>query len=144
MAISSETYPLTLPTSEKLPLSSYGLSAHNRCKHVRLGVVAVQICNPITGQPTKVYVFQDSGSQMTLLRKSVTDEIGLQGMLHIQLCKGLHATANIHTESATLHIRGIHEITTYSMTDVKITDNVPEVKESLPDTLVLEEHVNFL
>ena len=30
-ATSSETYLLTLPTSENLPLSSYGLSAHKMC-----------------------------------------------------------------------------------------------------------------
>ena len=81
----SETYPLTLPTSENFPLSSYGLSTHNGHKHVRLGIVAVQIHNPITGQSTNVYAFQDSGLQLTLLRKSVAEEIGLHGMCHIHL-----------------------------------------------------------
>ena len=64
-------------------------------------------------------------------------------MPHIPLCKGMHATTNLRVESAALQIRGIREIKTYYLTDVKITDNVPEVKDSLPDTLVLEERENF-
>ena len=143
MATSSETYPLTLPTSENLPLSSYGLSVHNKHKHVRLGIVIVQICNPITGQSTNIYTFQDSGSQLTLLRKSVAEEIGLHGTPHIQSCQGMHATTSILVESADIQIRGIHETDAFNMTDVEITETVPELEHSLLGTLGFEEHENF-
>ena len=62
-ANSSETYLLTLPTNEKVTSSLCGLSTDIRRKHVRLGIVAVQIRNPITNQSTNVYAFQDSRMQ---------------------------------------------------------------------------------
>ena len=110
---------------------------------MRLDVVAVQICNPITNQSTNVYVFQDSGSQLTLLRKSAAEETGLHGIPHIQSSRGMHAMANILLKSADIQIHGIHVTEAFDITDVKIADTVPELQHSLPGTLGLEEHENF-
>ena len=143
VANSSENYTLTVLTNEKVPASLCGLSANMRRKNVRLGVVAVQIRNPMTNQSIYVYAFQDGRSQLTLLRKSVANEIGLHGMPHIQPCLGMHAMANILMESVDLQIRGIHETEAFDITDVKITDIVPELQHSLPGTLRFEEYENF-
>ena len=55
----------------------------------------------------------------------------------------MHATANLRVVSAALQIRGIHENETIKVSDVKMTDAVPELQHSLSDTLVLEEHENI-
>ena len=55
-------------------------------KCMRLGVLAVEICNPDTGEKKSIYAFQNTGSQMTLLRKSTMEEIGLHGTQYIQSC----------------------------------------------------------
>ena len=65
-------------------------SAHKR---VRLGVVAVEICNLRTNEIKSIYAFHDTGLQMTRLRKSVAEEIGLHGKPYIQPCRGLHVAA---------------------------------------------------
>ena len=78
-------------------------------RKVRLGVVAVRLHNPVTNQSTCVYAFQDGGSQLTLLRKSVADEIRLHGMPRLQKCGGMHTTANILMESVDLSTCGIEE-----------------------------------
>ena len=72
---------------------------------------------------------------MTLLRKSFADEIGLQGVHYIQLRKGMHAMTYLRVESVALQIRGIHKTETFKITDVNITDTVPELQHSLTDVI---------
>ena len=73
----------------------------------------------------------------------MAEEIGLQGISHIQPCRGMHATVNILMESADIQIRGIHETEIFDITDVKMGNTVPELQHSLPGTLRFEEHENF-
>ena len=65
---------------------------------VRLGVVAVQIQNPANDKTACIYAFQDTGLQLTLLRKSVADEIGIKGAPIIQYCKGMNSTVKTNME----------------------------------------------
>ena len=46
-------------------------------KNVCLGVAPVVITNPKSGASTQVYTFHDSGSNMSILRCSVADKLGL-------------------------------------------------------------------
>ena len=108
-------------------------SLTKKTRKVRLGVVAVQLHNPVTNQSTCVYAFQDGGSQLTLLRKSVANEIGLHGTPHLQSCRGMHSTANLLMESVNLRIRGIQEPETFEIKDVRLTEVVPELPHSLPN-----------
>ena len=55
----------------------------------------------------------------------------------------MHAMANILVESMDIQICDIHETEAFDMTDVKITDTMPELQSSLPGTLGLEEHEKF-
>ena len=56
-----------------LPKTGYTLA---KGRKMRLGVVAVEIQNPVNNQSTCVYAFQDANSQVTLLRRTVVEEIG--------------------------------------------------------------------
>jgi hypothetical protein len=101
-------------------------------RKVRLGVCAVKIQNPHTGFSTSVYAFHDSGSELTLLRKSAAREIGLVGDPISQSCRGMNSTVKTDMEVTTLHIRGLLEDKAYELEDVRITDNVPKLTRSLP------------
>ena len=46
-------------------------------------------------------------------------------------------------ESSDLRIRRMHEAEAFDITDVKITNIVPELPHSLPSTLNFEEYENF-
>jgi predicted aspartyl protease len=113
-----------------------------KSRKVRLGVVAVQIQNPANDKTACIYAFQDTGSQLTLLRKSVADEIGLKGAPIIQSCKGMNSTVKSHMELAELRIRGLKESDTFHLKDVRVTDNVPELPESLPTELDIDSYEN--
>ena len=102
------------------------------CK-VHLGVVAVQIQNPDNDKTACIYAFQDTGSQLTLLRKSVAEEIGLKGTHIIQSCKGMNSTVKTNMELTELRIRDLKESDSFHLKDVRVTDNVPELPESLPE-----------
>ena len=71
-------------------------------KHVRLGIVAVEICNPTTKETKSIYALHDTGSQMTLLQKLAVDEIGLSGNPYMQPCRGMHVDADVLMEDASV------------------------------------------
>ena len=71
-------------------------------KHMRLGVMAVRIRNPITEETKSIYAFHDIGSQMTLLRKWMADEIALTCKVHLQPCCGMHVDTDVLMEDASL------------------------------------------
>ena len=100
-------------------------SLTTKIRKVRLGIVAIRSHNPVTNQSTCVYAFQDGGSQLTLLRKSVAEEIGLHGTPRLQKCRGMHTTADVLMESVDLNICGIEEPDTFNIMRVNITEIVP-------------------
>ena len=114
-----------------------------KSRKVRLGVVAVQILNPVNNQSTCVYAFQDAGSQLTLLRRSVVKEIGLKGVPIIQLCRGMNSTVERSMEIVNLRIRGFKETDTFDIQEVRLTDVVPELYHSLPNDFDIDSHENF-
>ena len=101
------------------------------------------MCNPDTGEKKSIYAFRDTGSQMTLFQKSTTEEIGLLGTPYIQSCCGMNIDADILLEDASLLVCGLTENEFHSLSQVRITDCVPSLEHSLPNTLELEEHLNF-
>ena len=72
-----------VPGDEGIPDGCTMLKSHK----VRLGVVAVQIQNPDNNKTACIYAFQDTRSQLTLLRKSVVEEIGLKGALSFNVVR---------------------------------------------------------
>ena len=118
-------------------------SLTTKIRKVRIGVVAIRLHNPVTNQSTCVYAFQDGGSQLTLLRKSIAEEIGLHGTPRLQKCCGMHTTADVLMESMDLNICGIEEPETFNIKKVNVTEIVPEMPHSLPSALNLNDHENF-
>ena len=59
---------------------------------------------------------------MTLLCKSIADEIGLHGTPYIQPWRGLHTKAGIPMANTTLCVHGIEETESHLMHDVTITE----------------------
>ena len=78
-----------------------------KSRKVWLGVVTVQIQNSVTNQSTCVYAFQDGGSQLTLLRRSVAKAIGLHDMPIIQSCRGMNSTVKRSMKIVNSHICGL-------------------------------------
>ena len=114
-----------------------------KSRKVRLGVVAVQIQNPVNNQSTCIYAFQDAGSQMTLLRRSVAKEIGLHGLPIIQSCRGMNSTVERSMEIVNIRIRGLKEPETFEIQDVKLTDVVPKLYHSLRNEFNIVSYDNF-
>ena len=112
-------------------------------KHVRLGSLAVEICNPETGEKKSIFAFHDTGSQMTLLWKLTVDEIGLHGKSYIQSCRRMIIKADVLMEGSSLLVRRLTENKFHSQSHVRMTDHVPSLEHSLLNTLELEEHPNF-
>ena len=115
-----------------------------KSRKVRLGVVAVQIQNPVNNQSTCIYAFQDAGSQLTLLRRSVAKEIGLHGVPIIQSCCGMNSMVERSMEIVNIRIRRLKEPETFEIQDVKLTDVVPELYHSLPNEFNLYSYDNSL
>ena len=110
---------------------------------MRLGVVAVEIQNPVNNQSTCVYAFQDANSQVTLLRRTVVEEIGWSGLPIIHLYRGMNSTVERSTEIVSLRIHRLKAPEIFLIQDVKITDVVPGLEHSLPTGFNIDSYDNF-
>ena len=121
--------------------ATYAIHYTHQC--MRRGIVAVKIRNPSTNETKLIYAFHNTGSQMTILQKSVAEEIRLCVNSYIQPCGGLHVDAEMLMKDPSLQVCGLAESEFHDMANVWITDRVPTLGHSLPNTLILQEHPNF-
>ena len=73
----------------------------------------------------------------------MAEEIGLKGTPIIQYCKGMNSTFKTNMELTELRIRGLKESDSFHLKNVRVTDNVPELPESLPTELNIDSYENF-
>jgi hypothetical protein len=126
-----------------MPGKNRKLTFPQQTGRVRLGVCAVRIQNPKNGQSTTVYAFHDSGSELTMLRKSTAKEIDLRGVRISQCCKGMNSTEKTEMELADLRIQGLEGNRYYTMKDIRIAQKLPQLRKSLPNTLNTDVHGKF-
>ena len=108
-----------------------------------LGFLAVEICNPDTGEKKSIYAFHDTGSQMTLLRKSTMEGNGLHRTPYVQSCRRTNIDAVLLMEDASLLVCRLTENEFHSLSQVRITYRVPSLEHSLLNMIEIEEHPNF-
>ena len=80
---------------------------------------------------------------MMLLRNTAAEEIGLHGLPIIQSCRGMNSAVERSMELVELRIRGLKEPEEFLINDVKVTEMVPELEHSLPNTLDVESFDDF-
>ena len=93
------------------------------------------ITNPKNGTTAQVYAFDDSGSTMSLLRRSVADRLGLTITKYIQKCKESLTSKDLQMESASICVRGLAEQDDLLICDVGFLRDISHISQSLSHIL---------